>query len=326
MEKVLSQGEIDALFRAAQGGSAGAAAERSALIEPWDLHQAGLLGKEQLHSISQLHESFGRNLTSAVGAYLRDKFEVALVAVEQLAYRDFLARFSDVTYYSTFRLPPGDASGVLHLDLSLAFPVVDLLLGGLGQMPKATREVTEIEANVLEGVGDVICRELQLVWQPLGLQVEFERRQSGAQLLRIMPPQEKTLTLTFDVTMTDSKGMLNIAFPSVVSSALLRKLGSELVYQRARGAAVNQATLRQRLRKSAVDLELATPAIPIRLSELLSLEVGRVLPLRRRIDQPAALRVRGRDCWLARPVSSSYNRRAAQLLEYLVQPEKEEKR
>ncbi len=121
-------------------------------------------GKEQLHSISQLHESFARNLTSAAGAYLRDKFEVALVAVEQLAYRDFLARFSDVTYYGTFRLPPGEASGILHLDLSLAFPVVDLLLGGLGQMPKAKREVTDIEENVLEGVGEVICRELQLVW------------------------------------------------------------------------------------------------------------------------------------------------------------------
>ncbi len=110
-----------------------------------------------------------------------------------------------------------------------------------------------------------------------------------------MPPQEKTLTLTFEVTMTDSKGMLNIAFPSVVSSALLRKLGTELVYQRAQGAAVNQETLRQRLLKSGVDLELATPAIPIRLSELLALKPGRVLPLRRRIDQPAALRVRGRD-------------------------------
>ena len=315
------------MFRAAQGEPGGAGgARRSVLVEPWDLHQAGLLGKEQLHSISQLHESFARNLTSAVGGYLRDKFEVALVAVEQLAYRDFLARFSDLTYYSTFRLPPGDASGILHVDLSLAFPVVDLLLGGLGQMPKSTREVTDIEESVLEGVGHVICHELQLVWEPLGLQVEFECRQSGAQMLRIMPPQEKTLTLTFDVTMADSKGMLNIAFPSVVSSALLRQLGTELVYQRARGPAVNQASLRQRMLQSAVEMELTTPAMAVRLTDLLSLQAGRVLPLRRRIDEPAALRVQGRDCWLARPVSSGSNRRAAQLLQYIVPPEKEDKR
>ncbi len=203
--------------------------------------------------------------------------------------------------------------------------MVDLLLGGLGQMPKGTREVTEIEENVLEGIGQVICHELQVVWEPLGLQVEFERHQAVAQMLRIMPPQEKTLTLTCDVTMADSKGMLNIAFPSVVSSALLRKLGTELVYQRARGPAVNQDSIRKRLLRSAVDIELATPAIPVRLTELLSMQAGRVLALRRHVDEPAALRVRGHDCWLARPVSSS-NSRAAQLLEYIAQPEKEDKR
>ena len=80
--------------------------------------------------------------------------------------------------------------------------MVDLLLGGLGQMPQITREVTEIEESVLEAVGHVICHELQVVWQPLRLQVEFERRQPTAELLRIMPPQEKTLTLNFDVSMT----------------------------------------------------------------------------------------------------------------------------
>ena len=179
---------------------------------------------------------------------------------------------------------------------------------------------------MLQGIGEVICRELQLVWKPLGLQVQFECRQQERKMLRIMPPQEKTLTLTFEVTMADSKGMLNIAFPSVVSSALLRKLGTELVYQRAHGAAVNQESLRKRMLQSRVEIELATPPIPVRLTDLLSLQPGGVLPLRRRIDEPACLRVRGRDYWLARPVSSGNNSRAAQLLCYVEPPEKEDER
>ena len=319
MEKVLSQGEIDALFRAARGDSSGSD-KLTALVEPWDLHQSGLLGKEHLHSISQLHESFARNLTGAMGGYLRDKFEVALVAVEQLAYRDFLARFSDTTYYGTFRLPPNDAVGILHIDLSLAFPMVDLLLGGPGQMPAATREVTEIEEGVLDSIGGVICHELEIVWQPLGLQVAFERRQTNTQMLRIMPPQEKTLTLTFDVTMSESKGMLNIAFPSVVSHALMRTLRSELAYQRSHGPAVSQQNIGKRLLRSEVELELATPAIPVRLVDLLGLRTGAVLPLRRSIERPAMLRLKGRDCWSARPVSSS-SHLAAQVLEHIAQQE-----
>ena len=326
MEKVLSQGEIDALFEAARSRpSLGAQPAGALRVESWDLHQAGLLRKEQLHSISQLHENFARNLTTSIGGYLRDKFEVALVSVEQLAYRDFLTRVSEVTYYGSFHLQPGDSSGVLQMDLSLAFPIVDLLLGGHGSVPQGTREVTEIEEMVLRGVGQVICHDLQNVWQPLGLQVAFEQRQPTAQMLRLLPAQEKTLTLSFEVAMAESRGMFNIAFPSVVSSALLRKLASDLVYQRPRGPSTHRESIKNKLLDSIVEMELGTPRLPVKLSELLAMQAGWVLPLRRHVDEPVTLRLKGRDCWRARPVRSQGNCRAAQLVARIVHPEEEDK-
>ena len=320
MEKQLSQSEIDALFRAARGGASTSAQAEASVVERWDLHQAGLMSKDQLHSINQLHESFARNLTGAMSGVLREKFEVALVAVEQLTYRDLLARFADVTYYSTFRLVPGDARGVLHLDLSLALPIVDVLLGGTGILPEATREITEIEESVLESIGNVVCHELQVVANLLNMQAEFERCVPATQMLRIMPPEERTLTLTFDATMVNSKGMLNVIFPSVFSSALMRKLRAELVYERARGPALSQAGIGKQLLKSRVLLELATPKIPVRLMELLSLKPGAILGLHRDADEPALLGMRGREWWSARAVSSR-NLRAAQLVQHLPQEE-----
>jgi flagellar motor switch protein FliM len=326
MEKVLTQEEIDALFRAAWGANngAGAGGGKAAQMERWNLHEAGRLRKEQLHSLSQLHESFARNLTHSLGAYLRDKFEVALVSVEQLAYREFLARVPDVTYYASFQLQPAESSGVLQLDLSLAFPVIDLLLGGQGQIEIPNREVSEIEELILEGVGHIICRELGVVWQPLGVSLEFEQRQAGAQMLRIMPAQEKVLALSFEVTMPSSHGALNIAVPAVVSNALLRKLSTELVYRRRRDAPVQRDSIRQRLLDSPLDLVLGTPTLPVKLGRLLAMRPGQVLCLQRPIGEPGSLRLGGRDCWLARPVQSGARRRAAQLVERLAQPEEKE--
>jgi flagellar motor switch protein FliM len=290
-------------------------------MERWNLHEAGRLRKEQLHSLSQLNESFARNLSHSLGAYLRDKFEVALVSVEQLAYREFLARVPDVTYYASFHLQPADCSGVLQLDLTLAFPIIDLLLGGQGHIDTLNREVSEIEELILEGVGHIICRELGTVWQPLGVDVEFEQRQAGSQMLRIMPALEKTLALSFEVTMPDSHGVLNIAVPAVVSNALLRKLSTELVYRRRRESPVQQASIRQRLLDSSVELVLGTPVLPVKLGRLLAMRPGQVLPFRRPIEEPASLRLGGRDVWTARPVQSGARRRAAQLVERIVQQE-----
>jgi len=327
MEKVLTQEEIDALFRAAWGaGNTGAAAEpgKAMQMERWNLHEAGRLRKEQLHSLSQLHEGFARNLSHSLGAYLRDKFEVALVSIEQLAYREFLARVPDVTYYASFQLQPAECSGVLQLDLSLAFPVIDLLLGGQGQIEIPNREVSEIEELILEGVGHIVCRELAAVWQPLGINLEFEQRQAAAQMLRIMPAQEKVLALSFEVTMPASHGVLNIAVPAVVSNALLRKLSTELVYRRRRELPVPRDSIRQRLLDSHVELVLGTPVLPVKLGRLLAMRPGQVLAFARPIEEPGSLRLGGRDHWLARPVQNGARRRAAQLVERLAQPEEKE--
>ncbi|HWT81323.1 MAG TPA: hypothetical protein VN648_21225, partial [Candidatus Methylomirabilis sp.] len=209
----------------------------------------------------------------------------------------------------------------LQMDLSLVFPVVDLLLGGPGGAPQEVREVSEIEEMLMEGVARVICHELDLVWRPLGLQVGFEQHQPAAQMLRLMPAQEKTLTLTFQVIMAASRGMLAIAFPAVVSSALLRKLARELTCERPRGPAEHQESILKRLLDSTVEIDLGTPVRGVSLTTLLGMQAGCAFPLPLNIGEPARLRVKGRDYWLARAVRSRASRRAAQLLERFAQPE-----
>src|SRR5271155_719611 len=97
MEKVLNQEEIDAMVRTARGGTADDGV-KPAVVLPWDVRQAGQLGREQVQTISDLHEGFARNLAHAVAGYLRVEFTAALVSVEHLAYREFLQRVPEVTY------------------------------------------------------------------------------------------------------------------------------------------------------------------------------------------------------------------------------------
>ncbi len=75
MEKVLNQEEIDAMVRQARsGGAAESALPAQPRVELWDVRRAGQIGREQLQAITTLHEGFARNLTHALGAYLRVVF------------------------------------------------------------------------------------------------------------------------------------------------------------------------------------------------------------------------------------------------------------
>ena len=121
---------------------------------------AGQIGREQLQAITQLHETFARNLTHSLGAYLRVVFAATLVSAEHLTYREFLQRIPENNYLASCRLDPMGVNAALQLDLKIAFPIIDLLLGGEGKSLTATREITEIEEQILDSVARIVCREL----------------------------------------------------------------------------------------------------------------------------------------------------------------------
>jgi flagellar motor switch protein FliM len=270
--------------------------------QPCDFRQAGQIKKDQVRAISNLHESFARNLTNALGAYLRVVFEVNLVSVEQLTFQEFLHRIPDLAYLATFQVNPMAATAALNLELSLVFPIIDLLLGGVGRMNDQEREITEIEEGIMEGVVRILCGELQTAWSSLGSTFEFDERLQPAQLQRLMPPGDKTLCLSFEIHMPESQGVMNVAFPAVASNALLRRLDQDGGYSRHRGP----SAVRERMTTHALDFPfeftLAMPPTRLPVRALLNLAPGDVLAFPRRAATPLDGNVAGRTLYEAFPM------------------------
>jgi flagellar motor switch protein FliM len=310
MEKILTQEEIDALFRATQKGqiSGGPAVADRRHVTKFDLRVVGQINKEQVRSLSTLHESFARNITNSLGAYLRVAFEVNLVSVEQLNYSEVLSRLPELTYLCSIRLMPLDALAVMQMDLTLAFPIMDLVLGGSGTGAVEIRDLTEIEEEILESVIRIVVRELQASWAPvLDVQFEFDQRQQVSQAPILMSPNERSLALSFEIKMPDARGMLNVTLPAVASNALFRKLKH-----------VNSPSQTNQLRERMLDSEFATdfrlPTVHVRVRDLTDLQPGQILPLPHPVEKPAMLLVAGKEMFLGFPVACG-NVRGAQILQ-----------
>jgi flagellar motor switch protein FliM len=311
MEKVLNQQEIDDMVRKARTGSAAAAT--GPVVQKWDIRQAGQIGQEQLRAINQLHENFARNLTTAIGGYLRIVFDCSLVSAEHLTFLEFMERLPEKSYIASVDLSPASAVGVLQLDLAVAFPIIDVMLGGEGGNSEIARDVTEIEEQVLEGIIRIMCRELQTAWQAIQLEFNFGARQPLMQTQRLMPPEEKNLCLSFEVRMSETRGTLNLAIPAVVSNALLRKISVDFSYQRRRSSAEARQRIQKKLLGCSFPVELSMPGLQVPLETLNNLAPGQVLAFPRESRASADLLVD--DVWLcsATPVRVDA-RRAARVL------------
>lgn len=301
------------MFRAAHGGTGPPSPAAIPAVQRWDYRQAGKLGRDQIASITILHQSFARSLTYSIGALLRTAFHVAMVSAEHLAFNDFLGGIPEGTYLASCKLAPYEARGLIQLDLGIAYSLVDILLGGEGSGTPPSREVTEIEEQILETAMRIVCRELQAAWQTLALEFQFGERQKTGKAQQLMALEEKMLCLSFEVVLKERRGTMSIAVPTVISSLLLRKLA---VTRPGFYTRPDLQDFTRQLRKLLLncpfrfELTLEAAALSAQLADL---EPGKVLVFNRSANDPAALFTKDRPIYLAH-VARRGNHRVAQIV------------
>lgn len=313
MDKILGQDEIDALLDVAtKAAPPSQETEVRQRVMAYNFSSAGQISNEQLRAISLLNDLFARNLTHNLAAWLRTRFQVNLVSAEQIPFHEFMLRVPEISYAASVRLEPLGALSVMQLDLALAPPIIDLLLGGDGR-EGPLRELTDIEEAILGSVVEMICRELTVAWQPVGLSFNFEKRQMQTQIARLMPVGEKTLCLSFEIRMAQSSGLLNLAFPAVVANTILRRLTSDFG-RRTRHVPGTRERLEAVVRSIRFGSSVQLPSVRVSAADLQALRVGSIL----RLDWPTAtlpqLRVGGQVLSHAEVVRQGAHR-AARLME-----------
>ncbi|MDE3105267.1 MAG: FliM/FliN family flagellar motor switch protein [Acidobacteriota bacterium] len=290
MERILGQKDIDALFAATTEQTSGEAIDGAGAYR-FNYSHAGQISPDEMRAISTLNDVFARNLMHTLGAWLRTQFQVNLVAGEQLPFAEFVSRLGKPTYVCSVNLEPFDALGVLEMELSLAFPIVDVLLGGVGRV-REVREMTEIEEEILHTVVKMLLQELSLAWRAVGLELTYAKRENEGQLSRVMNLGEKTLSVCWEVRMPEAQGVLNLCLPASVLNAILRKLVKEGDRPRRRSAEA-RARMRELLGQANVATVLQFPVMKLGARELAALEEGALLRLPLPRNSTAELRVGG---------------------------------
>jgi len=312
MGRKLNQEEIDGLFRAAQdpGRKRREALSKTRAVSPYTFGQTPVIDPGKVRSLAVLHETLAAELSRYLSVSLRTSIELSKCSLRSMPFGEFLQPFPEPAYVASIIVQPPEAVAVLALEVPVVFPILDLLLGGEGKAETLTRDITEIEEEVLESVLRIICRELEKAFHPL-LQLTFRlgRREQRAQAMRLVPPVEKVLAFTFEVRMTERLGQLGVALPSSVAGRVLRKVAEEETVQPVRRSEYTPR-LRELLGGCRLSVEMQLPPTLIRGRDLLALRPGQSLALQHRISDPVPVWIAGQKLLLAFPVRSGKARAA----------------
>jgi len=313
--KVLSEQQIDSIL---SNAPAGVAQTSHHTIEPCDFRNSGQMSQQYARSMRSLYEGFARSASNSLGAYLRSHFDMTLTSLELVRARDFLEAFQEAGFIAFLSLEPGASAALVQIDTALAFPIIDVLLGGFGAPAPSSRELTEIDQEIMEGVAQVLCRQLETTWQPLGIRARVDSQQKIAQAQNVFLPTEKLAVLTFQAKLNEATGAVKMSFPAALAGAMLRE-SSVNPRRRFQAPADDHVGLRERMLECRFDSTVGLCNLRVPLRELLNIKPGSVLNLRLAVKTPASLILGDRDYFEAIPVRSG-KYRAAQLLRQFAQP------
>ncbi|MBM7647122.1 flagellar motor switch protein FliM [Bacillus ectoiniformans] len=322
--EILSQNEIDALLSALSTGEMNAdelkKEEAEKKVKVYDFKRALRFSKDQIRSLTRMHDNFARVLTTFFSAQLRTYVHIDVVSADQLPYEEFIRSIPNMTILNVFEVPPLEGRVLMEVNPNIAYSMLDRLLGGKGASVNKIENLTEIETKIMSNMFERSFENYRDAWANIieidPLMTDFE---VNSQFLQMVSPNETVVVISLNTTIGETTGMINICIPHVVLEPIIPKLSVHYWMQnpdKKERKPGEKESLEKGLKKATVPLVAELGESHINIEDFLMLAAGDVIELNRRIDEPLTVKVGNLAKFTAQP--GKMNKRiAVQILDHI---------
>ncbi|WP_295147435.1 flagellar motor switch protein FliM [uncultured Campylobacter sp.] len=331
MADILSQEEIDALLEVVDEEGDASSMEVPASTKDdqrqiviYDFKRPNRVSKEQLRAIKGIHDKLARNLASQISSVMRSIVEIRLHSVDQMTYGEFLMSLPSPTSFNVFSIKPLDGNCVLEINPSIAFPMIDRLLGGNGENFETSRELTDIEVNLLDAVLRMIMQRLKESWAMItDMYPNVEAKESSPNVVQIVSQNEIVIMVVMEIIVGNSSGMINICYPVIYLEPILSRLANrDIMLGETSAKKSRNKELKTLIGRAEILYEAILGQTVISVNEFLNLKEGDILRLDRGADDKAIVCIDKKEVFLAQ--MGLHRFRKSIKIEQLIRSDKDE--
>ncbi|MDP4083044.1 MAG: flagellar motor switch protein FliM [Bacillota bacterium] len=298
--EVLSQSEIDALLSALSTGEMDAdelkKEQTEKKVRVYDFKRALRFSKDQIRSLTRIHENFARLLTTFFSAQLRTYVQITVASADQIPYEEFIRSIPKMTILNVFEVPPLEGRILMEVNPNIAYAMLDRMLGGRGSSVNKIDNLTEIETKIMSNTFERAIDNLKEAWTGLyeidPLLTDFE---VNPQFLQMVSPNETVVVISLNTVIGETSGMINICIPHVVLEPIIPKLSVHYWMQvdKKEREPMKIAMMEKSIQKANVPIMVELGSSDISIQDFLMLDVGDVIELNQQIDQPLMIKIGG---------------------------------
>ncbi|MEQ8322594.1 MAG: flagellar motor switch protein FliM [Rhodospirillales bacterium] len=286
--RVLNQDEIDSLLGFdEEGDEAGERAGIQAILS------SALVSYERLPMLEVVFDRLVRLMSTSLRNFTSDNVEVSLDNIASIRFGDYLNSIPLPAMLSVFKAEEWDNYGLITVDSSLIYSIVDVLLGGrrgTAAMRIEGRPYTTIERSLVERMVHVMLGDLSAAFEPLSpVTFRFDRLETNPRFATISRPSNAAIVARLRIDMEDRGGRLELLLPYATLEPVRELLLQMFMGEKFGRDTIWETHLAEELWVTDVDLEAVIDTQVMKLRDVFDLKVGSRIMLSATQESPVQL-------------------------------------
>lgn len=293
MANVLSQQQIDELLGNLRSGELDIdqiEQERtSQKVKEYDFRSPRKVTKDQIKYLTNIFDNFARFFGMKLTSVLRQNCQIEITHVEEEEYKEFNNALEDSVLVGMMgmtcdRAKIEDEQVLIEIARPLSFAVMDLLLGGNGNVLNIERDYTDIELSIMEYIFNLMTPHLNNAWANY-LEVEhiLNSIETNSRIIEFVPPDVTIAIIVFEIEIQGVKGNMNICIPTTLFEKLFPLLDSRNYNKKGDDKQeLRREYILNSLKRSTLNITGVLGSTEIEVQDLLGLQNGDIIILNER--------------------------------------------
>ncbi len=209
VSQILNQDEIDSLLNNG--------IERDEQTGVQALLNTSTVSYERLPMLEIVFDRLVRLMSTTLRNFTQFNIEITLESIDTMRFGDYLDTVAQPSMMSVFKAEEWDNYGLMTIDSSLIYTMVDVLLGGrrgTAAMRLDGRPYTLIERNLIEKMLHLVLSDLSAAFDPLSpVTFRFDRLETNPRFAMISRPSNAAVVARFRIDMEDRGGRIELLLP-----------------------------------------------------------------------------------------------------------------
>jgi len=288
-DRVLNQDEIDSLlgFDASVGSNV-------ELTGVQALINSALVSYERLPMLEIVFDRLVRLATTSLRNFTSDNVEVTMDSISSVRFGDYLNSIPLPAILSVIKAEEWENYGLLTVDSSLIYSMIDVLLGGRrigGNIRVEGRPYTTIEMALARKMIEIILEDTHRAFEPV-TQVNFklERMETNPRFAAISRPGNAAILIELRIEMDDRGGKIEILLPYATIEPIREQLLQMFMGEKFGRDPIWEGHLATEIYSAEVEIEAVLHEQDLPLSRMLAMKPGDTVMFERAPSDPIRLR------------------------------------